>query len=154
MSTRTESHGRSLLPIQIQSNWLMIDADCVREVLGSRTWVPIPGASVEVPGVIPWRGRAVAVLDLAPFLPGMARIGAREQRARTVVLQVGDSLLALLVDAAREVQEIPNAQLRPPHATHQPLASFEVTLGETVMPVIDLHATVSRVGGASAGERT
>jgi chemotaxis signal transduction protein len=145
MSNTTGEETRSLLPIQVQSTWLMIDASHVREVLGLRAFTPIPGATLEIPGVIPWRGRAVTVLDLGALITGLRPLELNETRARTVIVQVGDALLALLVDAAREVQEMASSSLRPPHATDQPLASHEVVLGGTVMPIINLVTAVERV---------
>lgn len=135
-------------PVRVEPAWVLIDAACIRDVVEAQHWVPIPGASCEVPGVVPWRGRAVAVLDLARFVDGAVPLDAEGRRTRAVVVEVEDSLLALLVDDVRDAEEFPPESMRAPTATSLPMASFAVEVDETLMPVLDLEKTVARLARA------
>ena len=139
----------ALLPIQIQGRWLALDALAVQEVLGERPWVPIPGSSSHIPGVMAWRGRAIAILDLGAATEMAGPLATGEKRARAVVTQVGSSTVALLVDAAREVCEVRGDQMRPPHATRQPFTASEVEIDGVPMPVVDLPAIVQMAAGSA-----
>ena len=73
---------------------------------------PVPGAKPWVAGIMQVRGRIVPVVDLR------ARFGLppaeRTLDTRVVVGTHGDRAVALLVDAAREVIKLDEAQLKPP----------------------------------------
>ena len=73
---------------------------------------PVPGSQPWVAGIMQVRGRIVPVVDLrARFgLPKMDRT----LDSRVVVGTHGDRAVALLVDAAREVIKLDEAQLKPP----------------------------------------
>jgi purine-binding chemotaxis protein CheW len=74
----------------------------------------VPGSPPFVAGIMQIRGRVVPVVD------ARARFGlpAREPTldTRVVVGAIGDRLVALLVDHAREVLAIAPSQVSPPHA--------------------------------------
>src|SRR5262252_6995799 len=110
---------RHLLPLQIQSICVAIDARHVQEILGERPWVLLPGARSELPGVVSWRGRAVALFDFAAVTEGLARLDENAPRPRTVIVTVRSSALAIPVDAVREVREVPNDAPTPPKVTTQ-----------------------------------
>jgi purine-binding chemotaxis protein CheW len=134
----------ALLPLQHDDVWLALPASYVQEILGSRTWVPIPGAPRAMPGVMAWRGRAVALLDLGA-LSGGTPLAAGRERARTVVVTLGASTLAIPVDTVHEVQDIDEDRLRAPHATRQRFADREVDLRGLPVPVLDLPAIMRAV---------
>src|SRR6478752_7597471 len=103
---------RALVPAKIGQAWVLIDAEIIREILETQVWLPIPGARAEMPGVIAWRGRAIPVVDLAaPF--GSEAMTTGETRARTLIAAVAGSIVAVPVDAAREVHTVAEAALRP-----------------------------------------
>jgi chemotaxis signal transduction protein len=139
-----------LLPVQINGRWLVLEALSIQEILGERPWVPIPGAPTHVPGVLAWRGRAIAVLDLGAITEVADPLKAGEPRPRAVVFQVGATTLAILVEAAREVREVASDRLRPPHATHQRYTLSEVEIDGVPMPIVDLGAVVEAVSGGGA----
>lgn len=142
---------RAFVPARIGPSWVLLDADDIREILGAEPWLPIPGARAEMPGVIAWRGRAIPVVDLgAPF--GAARLGAGEQRPRTLIAAVADSVVAVPVDAAREVHAFGAAELKPVAITQLPYASAEAELFERVLAVIDLPRFVAEILGGAAPE--
>jgi purine-binding chemotaxis protein CheW len=72
----------------------------------------VPGSKPWVAGIVQVRGRIVPVVDLR------ARFGLpaaeRTLDSRVVVATFGDRAVALLVDAAREVIKLDEAQLKPP----------------------------------------
>jgi len=73
---------------------------------------PVPGSKAWVAGIMQVRGRIVPVIDLR------ARFGlppaAATLDSRVVVGTHGERAVALIVDAAREVIKLDEAQLKPP----------------------------------------
>jgi chemotaxis signal transduction protein len=142
---------RALVPAKIGPAWVLLDAEIIREILGGEVWLPIPGARAEMPGVIAWRGRAIPVVDLAaPF--GFERLNAREARPRTLIAAVADSIVAVPVDAAREVHAFSSAELKACSVTQLPYASAEAELERRVLAVIDLPRFVQEILGGAAPE--
>lgn len=142
---------RALVPARIGQTWLLLDAEIIREILGAEAWLPIPGARAEMPGVIAWRGRAIPVVDLAaPF--GFERLASRETRARTLIASVADCIVAVPVDAAREVHAFAAAELKAPSVTNLPYTLVEAEWLERVLAVIDLRAFVAEILGGAAPE--
>ena len=140
---------RALVPARIGQAWVLLDAEIIREILGAEVWLPIPGARAEMPGVIAWRGRAIPVVDLAaPF--GVERLSTGETRARTLIASVAESIVAVPVDAAREVHGFSTTQLKPVSVTTLPYAVAEAELFERILAVVDLPRFVSEIlGGAT-----
>lgn len=142
---------RAFVPARIAQAWVLLDAENVREILGAESWLPIPGARAEMPGVIAWRGRAIPVVDLAaPF--GSERLGQGEQRSRTLIAAVADSIVAVPVDAAREVHAFAAAELKPVSITQLPYASAEAELWGRVLAVVDLPRFVAEILGGATPE--
>jgi chemotaxis signal transduction protein len=143
------------IPAKIGPVWLALDALRVQEILGARAWVPIPHASPHVPGVLEWRGRAIAVFDLF----GLAEVGDSlqpgTQRARTLVIEARGCALAMPVDAVHEVQPLAPAALRPTHATRLRHSASEVDIFAGPVPLLDLDSLVDSLlsldGGHHAG---
>ena len=104
--------NHAILPVQVNEIWLAFDASYIQEVVGKRPWVPVPGASSRVPGIVGWRGRAVGVLDLGALLGLGGTLSPGEGRERTVVVQIGQATLAIPVDVVREVQEVSESALK------------------------------------------
>lgn len=142
---------RALVPAKVGQAWVLLDADIVREILGQEPWLPIPGARAEMPGVIAWRGRAIPVVDLAaPF--GCERLSNGETRSRTLIASVAESIVAVPVDAAREVHAFSPADLRPVNVSQLPYAVAETELFERVLAVIDLPRFVNEILGGATPE--
>jgi len=91
-----------LLMISVQSLKLFVVARIVREVLGEKDWIPIPGTRQELPGVIGWGRRAVAMLDLARMVADLRPLQVGETRARMLLLQLSDSNLAIPADSVQQ----------------------------------------------------
>jgi chemotaxis signal transduction protein len=142
---------RALVPAKVGQAWVLLDAEIIREILGAEAWLPIPGARAEMPGVIAWRGRAIPVVDLAaPF--GFERLSPGEGRPRTLIAAVADSVVAVPVEAAREVHAFSTNELKPCSVTHLPYAGAEAQLGERVLALIDLPRFVYEILGGAAPE--
>lgn len=144
---------RALVPAKLGQAWVLFDAEIIREILGSEVWLPIPGARAEMPGVIAWRGRAIPVVDFAaPF--GLERLETGAGRARTLIASVAESIVAVPVDAAREVHAFSAAELKPVSISTLPYAVAEAELFERVLPLIDLPRFVDEILGGATPDLT
>jgi chemotaxis signal transduction protein len=141
----------SLMPVQLGQRWLAIPAEPVQEVLGERSWVAIPSAPPDLPGVLAWRGRAVAILDLGRVSGAGDPLGEGQPRRRTMVVQQGGLTLAVPVDGVREVHTISDEGVHPPVATRIRFAAAEVEIDGLPMPVLDLPALVAAVSAGRGG---
>jgi chemotaxis signal transduction protein len=142
---------RALVPARIGQVWILLDAEIVREILGAELWLPIPGARAEMPGIIAWRGRAVPIVDLAaPF--GLPQLETGESRARTLIANVAESVVAVPVDAAREVHTFSAGELGPCNVTSLPYAIAEAALFERMLAVVDLPQFVGEILGGTTRE--
>src|SRR6185503_16343383 len=114
----------------------------------NQPWVPLPKARRELPGVCAWRGRAIAVLDIAALSDGLRPLAPGEIRARTVVASVDRVTLAVPVDAVHEVCAVDESQLAPSRLTEQAFARHELQIDQrTVAPMLDLEALVADFTG-------
>ncbi len=93
----------SIVPVRAGSAWLGIDASRVVEVLPHRPWAPIVGISPLVLGIIPWRGRAIAVVDTSAWANAASQGGSFN---RLLVVAWADFVVALGADAVHEVQQV------------------------------------------------
>lgn len=134
-----------LIPVELLSQWFLLDAARVREIIGEIPWLVIPHGRPEAPGVVAWQGRAVALVDLAAVALGAPPLAAGERRRRTVIAEAHGSAVALPCDAAREVVELGDEALRPPHAHPASCASAEAEVNGKVMALLDLDQLVARI---------
>ena len=139
-----------LMPVQLGEAWLAVPAEKVQEILGERPWVALPSASPELPGVLAWRGRALAVLDLGRASGVGEPLAEGTARRRTMVVEEGACTLAVPIDGVREVHSVAEAQLRPPVATRMRFSAGEVEIDGTPMPVLDVAALVGAVAARHA----
>jgi chemotaxis signal transduction protein len=141
-----------LLPVQVQSVSVAIDARQVHEIVTPQPTVLLPGARAEVPGVMSYRGRAVGLFDFAALAEGLVPLGKGTPRARVLVVQVGANTLAAPVDQVREVREVPPESLQPPRLTAQKFSGAEVEIDGIVMPVFDFAAFLASLAGDALAE--
>jgi purine-binding chemotaxis protein CheW len=89
-----------------------IAADDVYQMESFEGATPVPGSPPYVRGLVQSRQHIIPVLDvrtrfgLPPVEPTLS--------SRVVVLKLGERLVGVVVDSAREVQEIPADRFRPP----------------------------------------
>lgn len=137
---------RSLLPLQVAGAWIAVDARRVVEILGPSAITVIPGTPRIVPGVVAFRGRAIAVIDVASLV-GSAEGARGEPRARTVVVEMGASTIALPADAVREVIEVAGDELAPPLAS-EPWSDARVMVLGALAPVLDVSRAMPVIAPA------
>src|SRR5678816_3204746 len=133
---------RRLVPAKIGSVWFALDAEPVAAVAGTCKCVLIPHPSPRVAGVFAWRGRAIAVLDLAPIVGDASPL---EARPRTLVLESNGCTVAVPVDAVREVQAIDAHAVVQQRVTRMQFSAGEVDMLGTPMPLLDVHALVQSI---------
>lgn len=140
---------RFVLPLQLGEVWIAVNPSFVQELLGARSWMPVPGAARELPGVISWRSCAIAVLELSEVLG----LGARppNAQARTVVARVDDCTFAFFADVAREVRTVEEVAIGSAHAVSGRFVTQELSLDNKVMPLIDLAAVIEAVSRPTRG---
>lgn len=136
----------AVLPVQLATVWVAVKAVHVQEVRGPLPWVVLPSAPAHLPGVVPWRGRAIAVLDLGGLLGVAPPVRAGEYRPRTLIAQVDATPFAVPADAVREVHD---AELEDGYATQIRTAHGQVQIGGQIMPVVDLSVALTELGAAS-----
>jgi chemotaxis signal transduction protein len=129
---------RSFVPITIHSTWVVVDMAMVKEIGGPLTWIALPTASATLPGVTAWRGRAVAVADLAAVLGAGERLASPTGRVRTLYLQHGTSTLAVPVDAVREPLMLSDDDIRPSRSRTDAFCLGEVDVEGHTTLVVDL----------------
>lgn len=127
--------ARSLLPLSVDGAWLLIEARDVIEILGACPLTRLPGTPTLMPGVTAFRGRAVAVLDVGALL-GADPLATRAPRARTVVVELGASTVAIPADAVREVVELQPSE--PAGATDEPWVDGRAPLFEGDARILDV----------------
>lgn len=141
----------AVMPVQLSTVWVAVRAAHLQEVRGSQPWVTLPGAPPHLPGVVPWRGRAIAVLDLGGLLGVSPPAQPNDARARMLIAQVDATAFAIPVDTVREVHT--TAALEDGHATQIRLAQGQVQIGGLIMPVVDLALAFSTITGAEGEAR-
>lgn len=141
----------AVLPLRVAGEPCAVPALAVLEVLGTRRVVAVPGAPAHFPGVVAWRGRAIAVLDLGVLL-GKPPRQLDPPPERTVIITIADGVLALPADVVEGVAPAEPGALRPAHITRHRFADTEIDLGNRVLPLLDLALIARAVldrGGAS-----
>ncbi len=144
-----------LIPFRYRNHWYAVDADYVEQILGAQPWMPVPGAPALFPGVMAWRGRAMAVLDLAQLPVDIARnepVTVSDRPPRTLVLQVLGCALGIPADEVREALPIESLQLLPSRLSRVRFARNEFELIDRIAVVIDLPALVESVIGNRKAE--
>lgn len=140
----------SVVPLSVHGVWLALPAPSLVEILGRCTWVPVAGAPAELPGVIAWRGRAIALLDLGRLMTGAEGLQPGESRRRTVVVVQDGCTVALPVDEVREVLELAEDRVHPASATRQRFADREVEIDGVPVPLLDPAAIIASFAPSEA----
>ncbi|MEW5851014.1 MAG: chemotaxis protein CheW [Myxococcota bacterium] len=143
--------SKALLPLRRAGQWMVVEAEQVQDILGVVTWVPIPGAPSALPGVLPWRGRAIAVLDVGAATGAFAALAANAPAARNVVVHAANVTVAIPVEAVQEVQQVSDDAVTPRQLTTMQHCSREVQVQGVPMPLLDLGALLSSLVGRGEG---
>lgn len=128
-------HNASTLPQQIEAvtywrgvgfmlagHYLVSDMNEVAEILQPPKLTKVPGVRSWVLGIANVRGRLVPVMDLAGLLDLPSRANWRSRRV--LVVEQGDFLVGLLVDAVLGMQQFPSDSRREVENLAPELAKF------------------------------
>jgi purine-binding chemotaxis protein CheW len=107
--------ARSLLVFSVGAEMYAVDLVHVRKVLRPARIARVSGASPEVLGLMNCQGEVLCVLDLRKVLsPGKETAPPRAPEGKfIVVVQHGGKEAGLLVDAVRDVSELPASSVHP-----------------------------------------
>lgn len=122
-----------------------IPADDVFQMETYTGATPVPGASSYVVGLVQIRQKVIPLLDLR------ARFGLKPieptLESRIIVLSLGQRLVGILVDSAREVQTIPPEQFRePPEIVAKQSTGFVKSIAQLKNRIIMLMDTEKVIG--------
>ncbi|QJU57453.1 chemotaxis protein CheW [Sphingomonas sp. AP4-R1] len=132
---------RQIITFQIGEQFLGVDILAIREI---RAWSPttlLPQVPEHVRGVVNLRGTVLPVIDLSARLGW----GLIEPTARHVIIvvQIGDQLHGLIVDAVNDIVSLPEEGLQPaPNVNEERAADFL----EGLAPVDDKMVMVLSLG--------
>ena len=129
---------RSYVPITIDTTWVAVEMASVREIGGPLTWIALPTANAMLPGVAAWRGRAIAVADLAAVLGAGERLASPTGRVRTLYMQQGASTFAVPVDTVREPLVLADEEIRPARIRTDAFCKGEADVEGHTTLVVDL----------------
>lgn len=141
-----------LIPFRFHKQWFALEADYVEQILGEQSYMAIPGSPPLFPGVMAWRGRATAILDLSKLVAQSDSApdgrAAEEQRRRTLIVNAEGCSLGIPTDEVREALPREAAQLRPLHVSAVRFSSSEFEFLGTIAVVLDLPALLRHILGA------
>ncbi len=125
-SHQHQSGTRELVTFLIGRHEFCVDIMAVREIRGWTPATPLPHTPGWVRGVINLRGAVLSIIDLATRLG----LPAEDPTARHVVIvvQVGDRITGLLVDAVTGILSVDAASILPP-ASAAPLSEVHAVEG-------------------------
>ena len=105
--------ARSLLVFSVGAEWCAVDLAHVRKVLRPARIARVSGASPEVLGLMNSQGEVLCVLDLRRILsPGKETAPPAAAEGKfIVVVQHGGKEAGFLVDAVRDVAELPSSSV-------------------------------------------
>ncbi|MDH5676133.1 MAG: chemotaxis protein CheW [Myxococcales bacterium] len=125
-----------VLPVFVAGGWMAFEAAIVSEVTGEAKVTPIPSNTPGIVGIMTWRSRVVAVLDLELIASGSTDPETQTESApRTVIATLGADTIALRVQSVREVAWID--ALRPAHVARFAFAPQEVVVDAEAMPLFE-----------------
>ena len=112
-STRDPSGPRKLVTFLIGAHEFCVDIMAVREIRGWTPATPLPHAPEWVRGVINLRGAVLSIVDLGVRLGG-ASTGTPSARHVVIVVQIGERVTGLLVDAVTGILSVEPGRVLPP----------------------------------------
>jgi len=110
----TPSEDLSILPVlqfALGDERYAVSATAVREICRVKSIRPVPGAPAHLAGVMPVRGRIVAVLDLSSLVEAPAS-RQEEEEAFAVVLRGGEMEFAVIADHVIGLRSVATSSLQ------------------------------------------
>ena len=103
---------REFVTFKIDAEEFAVDIANVREINRVAEVTRTPSAPSHVQGVINLRGKITPVVDLRTMLGFQFK--AADQQNRIIVIEVGEVVVGLLVDAVSEVMPLPESAVEAP----------------------------------------
>lgn len=103
---------RQLVVFQLGAELYGVDIARVHEIIRLQTITRVPRAPSFVEGVINLRGKVIPVVDLRRRF-GLP-IGEHTRATRTVVVEIGDQVVGIIVDSVSEVLRVNTSTIEPP----------------------------------------
>ncbi|GGH09247.1 chemotaxis protein CheW [Alsobacter metallidurans] len=132
-----------IVTFKVDSRSFGVDVASVREIKGWQPTTPLPNAASHVLGVINLRGAIIAVYDLRRRLGLGASVISRS--SVVIVVDLGERLAGLLVDAVSDIVDIQISSLRPaPEIAGEgdDILQALVVKGDEVVALLDLASVV------------
>lgn len=149
VSTQAQAEISRWVGFELASQAFALRIGCVREVVPSASFEPVPGAPAFVLGVSALRGRIVPVIDLH----GRLQINATTSQAQAaclIVVEVAGESLALRVDRIGQLYALENHRIKPPPAVAVPgtdgAVSGMVVFDDSLLSLLDINALVDPIG--------
>ncbi len=106
------SDARQIVTFAVDGRVFGIDVGLIREIKGWQATTPLPNAPSYVRGVINLRGVILAVFDLrARFGAGLTQTTPKHV---ILVVNVGERMAGLLVDAVSDIVDVAASDIHPP----------------------------------------
>ena len=100
-----------MISFEVREQTFCVDVTFVREIRGWSPTTPVPNAPDFICGIINLRGTVLQIIDLAARL-GYGKTSPSARHA-IIVVQVGNQLTGLLVDAVSEIISVPAGSIQP-----------------------------------------
>ncbi len=142
-------NARTLLPFDLGSKKLVVDAHLVREIIGSVRTMDVPRADSLVPSVFLWKGRAVPLIRLERCL---SLSDSSDLHPRTLVLHVMGEIVGMGVDAVGEVVTVLGERLLEARIEGIPFGMAELETESTLATLLDLPGLVAEVLEANVSQ--
>lgn len=120
--------GLVLLEFVLEGARYALPLDQVMEVALRPSWRPLPGSPRGVLGVVNYRGKALPVVDPQRCWTGTESRFSRD--AHLLIVRTARRELALLVDRAEGLREVPAEKIQPPNVAARHVAGLCVVDGE------------------------
>jgi chemotaxis signal transduction protein len=133
-----------VLPVRVDAAWFGLDALAVEEILSEAAFVALPRARPEIPGVLPWRGKALPVVDMAAAGGSEPSVG-RGRFSRVAVVRSAEETFALPVHGVREVYEVSRVDIEAPGPDRPSHVTAEVCLSGDSVGLVDLPSLLACV---------
>lgn len=139
--------SRQLITFQLDDQILAVDIMAIREIRAWSPATPLPNVPAHVRGVVNLRGVVLPVLDLRHRLGW----GATETTGRHVIIvvQIGEQLQGLIVDAVNDIVTVQVDALQPvPDVEESSAGSFLdglATIDERMIMVLSLDKLLDRL---------
>jgi purine-binding chemotaxis protein CheW len=133
----------AFIAFRVGGSWLAVDATQVQEILDLAPITPVPRAPPSIRGVMAFRGRVVAVLDLERFFGFAAGAAAIDGAPppRILVVRAGGTRVGLVCDHVAGVVQVAEAGRRAVDAVQnerlREMASGEVDWDRGLLVLLD-----------------